>query len=308
VLKLLASCDLAPNFTQQTIREITTPKSMASDEVQNLKERVIRHRSGWTTVDFGELWRYRELFLFLAWRDILVRYKQTALGVTWAVLQPVLTTLVFTIVFGSLAKFPSKGAPYAVLTFAALLPWNFFSNALSESSNSLVASSNMISKVYFPRLIIPASAVLSGVADFAISLGILFGLMLYFHVPFTANLFMLPVFFAMALIAALGAGVWLGALNVRYRDVKYVVPFITRMGLYVSPVGFLSDLVPEKWRFLYTLNPMVGVIDGFRWCILGEKFQPYWPGCLLSCLIMVLLLASGLLYFRSTEKTFADYI
>jgi lipopolysaccharide transport system permease protein len=271
-------------------------------------ERVLRPRHGFAAINFAELWRYRELFVILSWRDILIRYKQTYLGIAWAVLQPVLTTVVFTVVFGRFAKFPSNGAPYAIMTFAALLPWQFFSNALSESSNSLVASSNMISKIYFPRLIIPASAVLSGLADFSIALVILFGLMLYYGVGFHLYLLLLPLFLLVAFLAAFSAGVWLSALNVKYRDVKYIVPFFTRMGLYASPVGFLSTIVPERWRFWYSLNPMVGVIDGFRWCILGEKFEPYWPGIFASLGVIIVLLATGLFYFRSTEKTFADVI
>jgi lipopolysaccharide transport system permease protein len=271
-------------------------------------ERILKHKSGLVPIDFAELWRYRELFLFLSWRDILIRYKQTYLGVAWALLQPFLTMVIFTVVFGKLAKFPSNNAPYAIVTFAALLPWQFFANALSESSNSLVASSNMISKVYFPRLIIPASSVLSGTVDFAISLLLLMALMVWYGVRLNLHFLMLPLFFCFAGMSAFAAGVWLGALNVKYRDVKYVVPFFTRMGLYVCPVGFLSTVVPERWRPLYSLNPMVGVIDGFRWCILGEGFAPYWPGFWCSLGLVGLVLGSGLIYFRSTEKRFADVI
>jgi lipopolysaccharide transport system permease protein len=210
------------------------------------------------------------------------------------------------------ARFPSHGAPYAVMTLAGLLPWQFFSNALSESSNSLVASANMISKVYFPRLIVPASAVLSGLVDFLISTGLLAGVMLWYRVPFRWSLLCLPVFLAAAFVAAFAAGVWLSALNVQYRDVKYVVPFFTRIGLYVCPVGFMSSLVLEKfgWKlhFLYSLNPMVGVIDGFRWCVLGPGFEPYWPGFAASLGMLALVLVTGVVYFRTTEKGFADVI
>lgn len=272
------------------------------------EERVIRAHRGLVALNFRELWRYRELFLFLAWRDILVRYKQTFLGIAWAVLQPLLTTLVFTIVFEKLGKFPSNGMPYPVLTFTALLPWQFFANALSESSNSLVASSNMISKIYFPRLIVPASAVLSGLVDFAVGFVILIGLMVYYGVGFHPNLLLFPLFFLIAFAAAFAAGVWLSALNVKYRDVKYIVPFFTRIGLYACPVGFLSSVVPEHWRFWYNLNPMVGVIDGFRWCVLGPGFEPYWPGLLASVGGIVLLTLTGLFYFRNTERKFADII
>ena len=272
------------------------------------EERVIRARHGLVTVNFGELWRYRELFLFLAWRDVLVRYKQTALGIAWAVLQPLLTTVVFTIVFGKLAKLGSS----PILVFAALLPWQFFSNAMSEGSNSLVASASMISKVYFPRLIIPASAVLSGIVDFLISCVILLLMMRWYAVPMTARMAVLPLFFVMAALASFAVSVWLGALNVQYRDVKYMVPFFTRMGLYVCPVGFSSSLVLKHFgpnlHFLYSLNPMVGVIDGFRWCILGDDYAPYWPGFAASADLTLTVLVLGLIYFRTTEKRFADVI
>ena len=283
---------------------------MNAEAVQALasSERVIRPRQGFVAVNFAELWRYRELFGFLAWRDILVRYKQTYLGVAWALLQPFLTMVVFTVVFGKLAKFPSNGAPYAVLTLAGLLPWQFFANALSESSGSVVASSRMISKIYFPRLIIPASAVLSGVVDFLIGFLILVAMMIWYGAPVHLLLLALPLFFCLALMAAFAAGTWLSALNVKYRDVKYVVPFFTRMGLLVSPVGFLSGIIPERWRFWYGLNPMVGVIDGFRWCILGPGFEPYLPNVITSIAVTLVLFIGGVFYFRSTERTFADII
>jgi lipopolysaccharide transport system permease protein len=283
-----------------------------NSQTTHSKERIIRARKGIVPIDFAELWRYRELFLFLSWRDILIRYKQTALGVAWAVLQPLLNTFVFVLVFEKLGGFESKGVPYAVVALAGLLPWQFFANALSESSNSLVASANMISKIYFPRLVIPASAVLSGVVDFLISMVILIATMLWFGVPFRWSLLGLPLFLMIAFGSAFAAGIWLSALNVNYRDVKYVVPFFTRMGIYLSPVGYISTLILDKFgpeiHFLYSLNPMVGVIDGFRWCILGNAFQPYWPGLIASMLATLLLLISGVFYFRSTEKTFADVI
>jgi len=272
------------------------------------EERVIRAKRGLVAIDFQELWRYRELFWFLAWRDILIRYKQTAIGVAWAVLQPVLTMLVFTVVFGRLAKLPSNGAPYAVMTFAAVLPWQFFANAMSASSGSLVASANMVRKVYFPRLIIPASSTVSGALDFAISFVILLVLMLWYGTPLRVHLLLLPVFGLICMLAAFGVGLWLSALNVKYRDVKYVVPFLVRMGLYVSPVGFLSSVVPGRWRFWYGLNPMVGVIDGFRWAVLGPEFEPYWPGVRMSVAVVLVTLVSGAYFFRTTEKTFADVI
>ena len=271
-------------------------------------ERVIRRRRGLIGIGFDELWRYRELLLFLAWRDILVRYKQTFIGIAWALIQPVMTMIVFTIIFGKIGKFPSGDAPYAVMTFAAVLPWQFFANAMSQSSNSVVGAANMVQKVYFPRLIIPISSTLSGALDFLISLSLLFVLMLWYQVPFQVHLLLLPLFSLCALMTALSVGFWLSALNVRYRDVKYVVPFIVSMGLYISPVGFMSSVVPEPWRQWYNLNPMVGVIDGFRWAVLGPQFEPDWSGFFIGFAVVVVLLISGLLYFRSTEKTFADVI
>jgi lipopolysaccharide transport system permease protein len=257
---------------------------------------------------WADLWRYRELFYFLAWRDILVRYKQTAIGIAWAVIRPLLTMIVFTVVFGRIAKLPDGGVPYVLLVCAAILPWQFFANALAESSSSLVSNANLISKVYFPRLIIPATSIVTSLVDFAISFGILVALMLWYRVYPDWRIVTLPVFVIIALAAALGFGLWLTALNVKYRDFRYVIPFIVTFGLYISPVGFSSDIVPEQWRLLYSLNPMVGVIDGFRWCVLGRNFTLYWPGFLLSLLIVVVTLVTGIRYFRRTEKTFADII
>jgi lipopolysaccharide transport system permease protein len=272
------------------------------------QERLIKPKHGLVAIDFSELWHYRELFLFLAWRDILVRYKQTVIGILWAVIQPFLIMIVFTVIFGGLAKFPSNGVPYAVMTFSAVLPWQFFANALSQGSNSVIGAAGMISKIYFPRLIVPGSATLSGVVDFAISLLMLFGLMAWYHVQFRLHLLLLPLFFVLAFATAFGVSLWFSALNVKYRDVKYVVPFIVRMGMYISPVGFMSSVVLEKWQFPYSLNPMVGVIDGFRWCVLGEKFEPYWPGFWISVAVVAIILVSGAYYFRFTEKTLADII
>jgi len=281
---------------------------MPADEAV-ASERIIRPRKGLVAVDFAELWRYRELFGFLAWRDILVRYKQTYLGVAWVVIQPLMTTLVFTILFGRFAKFPANGAPYEVLTFAALLPWQFFANTLSESSNSMVASARIISRVYFPRLIIPASVVCSGFVEAAISFVLLFILMLIYGVTFRLQLLLLPIFLLLTFFTSFAIGAWFSALNVKYRDVRYIVPFITRIGMYVTPVGFLwADVVPEKWKLLFCLNPLVGIIDGFRWCVLGPGFEPYMPGLALSAGVTLVLLVTGMTYFRSTEKTFADVI
>ncbi|MBE9138816.1 ABC transporter permease [Nodosilinea sp. LEGE 07088] len=258
---------------------------------------------------FRDLWRYRELFYFLAWRDILVRYKQTAIGVAWALIRPFLTMVVFSVVFGRLANLPSEGgAPYPILVFAAMLPWQFFANALTECSNSLITNANLISKVYFPRLVVPTSAVIVSFVDFLISGVILLGLMVWYSQVPSWRIVTLPLFVAIAFAAAMGAGLWLAALNVQYRDFRYVVPFLVQFGLYISPVGFSSAIIPDRWRLLYSLNPMVGVIDGFRWAIIGGDVALYWPGFLLSMLLVVMLLVTGILYFRRMERTFADVI
>ncbi len=256
-----------------------------------------------------DMWRYRELFYFLAWRDILVRYKQTVIGIVWAVLRPFLTMVVFTIVFGRLAGLPSEGgAPYPVMVFAAMLPWMFFANALSDSSASLVGNANLISKVYFPRMIIPASSVITSFVDFLISAVLLGVLMAWYGFAPDWRILTLPFFIAVAFAASMGFGLWFTALNVKYRDFRFIVPFIVQFGLYISPVGFSSSIVPEKWRLLYFLNPMVGVIDGFRWATLGGESKLYWPGFALSLTIVAIVLGWGVYYFRTTERKFADII
>lgn len=255
-----------------------------------------------------DLWNYRELFYFLAWRDILVRYKQTVIGVAWALIRPILTMIVFTVIFGGLAKLPSDGVPYPILVFAAMLPWQFFANALTECSNSVVNNANMISKVYFPRLVVPTSAVIVSFVDFLISGIILVALMIWYQFVPDWRILTLPLFILIAFAASMGAGLWLAALNVKYRDFRIIVPFIVQFGLYVSPVGFSSSVVPEQWRLLYSINPMVGVIDGFRWALLGGKTEIYLPGFLLSLFLVGLLLVSGIWYFRKTERSFADII
>jgi homopolymeric O-antigen transport system permease protein len=255
-----------------------------------------------------DLWNYRELFYFLAWRDILVRYKQTVIGVLWALLRPLLIMVVFTIVFGKLAKLPSGGVPYPILVFTALLPWQFFSNSLTESSSSLINNSNLISKVYFPRLVIPTSSVIVSFVDFIISGAILFVLMLWYDFWPTWCVLTLPFFILIAFTASMGVGLWISALNVKYRDFRYIVPFIVQFGLYISPIGFSSSVVPENWRLLYSLNPMVGVIEGFRWAILGKNIEYYIPGFTLSICLVILIFTGGLWFFRKTEKTFADII
>ena len=255
-----------------------------------------------------DLWNYRELFFFLAWRDILVRYKQTAIGIIWSVLRPFVTMVVFSIVFGSLAKLPSNGVPYPIMVFSALLPWQFFANSLSESSNSLIDNANLLTKVYFPRLIVPASSIIVSLIDFLISCVILSGLMIWYRFVPDLKIFLLPLFLLMAFIASFGAGLWFSSLNVKYRDFKYVVPFLVQFGLYISPVGFSSAIVPEEWRFLYFFNPMVGVIDGFRWVLLGNAFPVNWSGLALSASLNLLIFIGGLLYFRNMERSFADVI
>jgi lipopolysaccharide transport system permease protein len=255
-----------------------------------------------------DLWKYRELFYFLAWRDILVRYKQTVIGFAWALIRPFLTMVVFTVVFGNIAKLPSGGVPYPILVFSALLPWQFFSSALSECSNSLISNANLISKVYFPRLIVPTSAVIVSFVDFMVSGMILLALMAWYNFVPDWRILTLPLFILIAFAASIGAGLWLAALNVEYRDFRYIVPFIVQFGLYISPVGFSSSVVPEKWRLLYSINPMVGVIDGFRWAILGGDSTIYLPGFALSVGLVALLFMSGIWYFRKMERKFADVI
>ena len=278
--------------------------------MNQLNESVLIIEPGRTEKNYwADLWRYRELFLILAWRDISVRYKQTIIGVAWAIVRPFLTMVVFTVIFGRLAKLPSDGStPYALMVFAAMLPWTLFSTSLGEASNSLIGSANLISKVYFPRLIIPTATVVTAFVDFLISFLIMAGMMIYYKFAPGWNMLLLPGFIILALLASLGPGLWITALNVKYRDFRYVIPFVVQFGLYVSPVGFSSKVVPEKWRLLYNLNPMVGVIDGFRWCILGGESSIYWPGFALSLAIIAFFLWLGVSQFRKMEKSFADLI
>jgi lipopolysaccharide transport system permease protein len=258
---------------------------------------------------WGDLWHYRELFYILSWRDIKVRYKQTVIGAAWSVLRPLLTMIVFTVVFSKLAKLPPEGnAPYAIMVYAAMLPWQFFSNALSEASNSLLGNSNLISKVYFPRMIIPTATIITSLIDFFISFLLMGVLMWWFHYLPGWQMIYLPLFLLLAFVASMGVGLWITALNVKYRDFRYIVPFIVQFGLYISPVGFSSRIVPEKFRVLYSLNPMVGVIDGFRWSMMrGETFV-YWPGVWISVIVSFFFLWLGIWQFRRMEKSFADLI
>lgn len=268
---------------------------------------VIEPPRGWAPLELGELWKYRELLIFLTWRDIMVRYKQTALGAAWAILQPVLTMVVFSIIFGGLAKLPSNGIPYPIFTFAALLPWQLFAFALTNSSNSLIGDQKLISKVYFPRLVIPLSSVLAGLVDFAIAFLVLLGLMVWYGIRVTPAVLLLPIFLLLALTSAMAVGLWLSALNVQYRDIRYVVPFLTQFWMYATPIAYSSELIPEKWRWLYSLNPMTGVVEGFRWAILGKSNLDL-VSLGLSAAVVAALLIGGLYYFKRMEASFADVI
>ena len=285
----------------------TTPDVSSVAHSLSTEPLIIERSRGLFSLKLRELWAYRELLFFLIWRDVKVRYKQTVLGAAWAIIQPFTAMVVFSIIFGRLARLPSDGLPYPIFTYAALLPWNFFSSALSQSSQSLVSSANLITKVYFPRLVIPIAAAVGGAVDFAIAFVILLGMMFFYGIVPTAAILTLPLFLLLALAAALGVGLWLSALNVRYRDVRYIVPFLVQIWLYASPVAYSSSLVPERWRPLYGMNPMAGVIEGFRWALLGTDWQ---PGPLVSASLgmVLVILISGALYFRRMEKTFADVV
>ena len=267
----------------------------------------IQPSRGWTSFGLRELWAYRELLYFLTWRDIKVRYKQTALGAAWAVIQPFFTMVVFSLFFGRLARIPSDGIPYPIFSYAALVPWTFFANGLGQSTNSLVGSSNLIKKVYFPRLAIPLATVLSEAVDFAIAFVVLVAMMAYFRIAPTANVVWLPLFLLLALATSLGVGLWLSALNVEYRDVRYVVPFLTQFWMFATPIAYPSSLLSEPWRTVYALNPMVGVVEGFRWALLGTRTAPG-PTVLVSAVMALAILAGGALYFRRMEKRFADIV
>jgi lipopolysaccharide transport system permease protein len=255
-----------------------------------------------------DLWQYRELFLFLAWRDLLVRYKQTVVGVAWALIRPFLTMIILTLVFERIGKLPAGGVPYPLLVLCGLLPWQFFATALSESGNSLVSNTGLIAKVYFPRVIIPASSIITALVDFLISLVFLMVLMIWYRWVPPATIVMLPMFLLLAGAASFGVGLWVSALMVEYRDFRYIVPFMVQFGLYISPVGFFTSVVPERYRLLYSLNPIVGVIDGFRWCVLGGEHTLYWPGLAISIFGGLFMVLTGIWYFRRTERTFADVI
>ncbi len=287
--------------------ELRYPIGVTSDAVPAVTETIIESGESWLALGLPELWSYRELLLFLVWRDIKVRYKQTALGAAWAMLQPLMAMLVFTLLFGRLAKLPSDNIPYPLFVYTALLPWQLFAFALTESSNSLVSNQHLIRKVYFPRLIIPVAAVLVGLVDFAISFAVLAGMMIYYGVrPAPTALFFIP-FLILAVLTALGIGIWLSALNIQYRDVKYVIPFLTQLWMFATPVAYSSKLVPAQWRTLYSLNPMAGVVDGFRWAILGSGAASS-SMILISIAAVVLILIGGVAYFKRMERSFADLV
>jgi lipopolysaccharide transport system permease protein len=268
---------------------------------------IVEPSRGWISLKLRDVWEYRELLYFLTWRDIKVRYKQTALGAAWAVIQPFCTMVVFSIFFGRLAKIPSDGIPYPIFAYAALVPWTFFAQGLTQSSNSLVGSSHLITKVYFPRLVIPISSVLSGIVDFVIAFALLIGMMFYYGLYPTVAIVFLPGLLLLALTTALGVGLWLSALNVKYRDVRYAVGFLTQFWLFATPIAYPSSLLSEPWRTIYGINPMVGVVEGFRWALLGTKTAPG-PIIAVSALVSVALLVGGAYYFRRMERTFADIV
>jgi lipopolysaccharide transport system permease protein len=268
---------------------------------------LIEPSRGWVALRLGAIWRYRELLYFLVWRDVKVRYKQTALGASWAILQPFFTMLIFSIFFGKLARMPSDGVPYPLFAYVALVPWTFFANGLTLSSNSLIANQGLLRKVYFPRLVIPLAAVASGLLDFAIAFVVLFGMLLWYDMPLSWHALWLPALVVLALVTSLGAGLWFAALSIMYRDVQYVVPFLVQVWLYSTPIVYPASLVPERWRAWYALNPMVGVVEGFRWALLGTGAKPG-PMILVSALAALALTLGGLMFFRRMERTFSDMV
>jgi lipopolysaccharide transport system permease protein len=268
---------------------------------------VIRPSRGWVSFKLREVWEYRELLYFLVWRDVKIRYKQTFFGVAWAVIQPLLAMVVFTVFFGELARLPSEGVPYPLFAFCALLPWQLFANSMNSSASSIVASQSLIKRVYFPRLIVPTASVLEGLPDFCIAFLVLLGMMAYYGVAPTANIVFLPLLLLLALLTALAVGLWLSAINVQYRDVRYTLPFLTQIWLFATPIAYSSSLVPEEWRALYGLNPMAGVVDGFRWALLGRESAPG-PMIFVSAAVVLLVLVGGLAYFRRMERSFADIL
>ena len=275
--------------------------------VSSVPTLIIRPSRGWVAIKFRELWQYRELIYFFVWRDIKVRYKQTVLGAAWAIIQPFFTMVVFSIFFGRLAKMPSDGIPYPIFAYCALLPWNYFAEAMNRASNSMVDSANLIKKVYFPRLVVPLSAVISGLLDFVIAFTVLIAMMFYYKIIPRETLFLFPAFMLMAIATALGVGLWLSSMNVKYRDIRYVIPFLTQAWFFITPVVYPSSLLPGFWRIIYGLNPMVSVVEGFRWALLNKGQHPGWM-FVVSVAMVLILLISGAFYFRRMEKTFADIV
>lgn len=286
---------------------VTPSTSSASNSKAATPVVFIKPSKGWVSLDLRSLWEYRELLYFLTWRDIKVRYKQTALGAAWAILQPSATMLIFSLFFGRLVKVPSDGIPYPLFSFAALVPWTFFANGLNQSSNSLIASANLLKKVYFPRLAIPIATVLAGVVDFILAFGVLLVMIVFYRVTPTIKILWTPLLLLLAFVTSLGVGLWMSALNVKYRDVRYVVPFMIQIWLFATPVAYPSSLLPEPWRTVYGLNPMVGVVEGFRWALLGTNTGPGWM-VFASALAAVIILVTGAVYFRYMERTFADVV
>jgi lipopolysaccharide transport system permease protein len=284
------------NFADPTMQEPSTSFHL-----------LIEPSQGWQALNLRELWRYREMLFFFTWRDIKVRYRQTVLGAAWAVLQPVLTMIIFSVIFGELARLPSQGIPYPVFTYTALLPWQLFAFALTSSSNSLITNQQLITKVYFPRLIIPLSSVIAGLMDFLIAFGVLLLMMLYYGITPTTAMWLLPLFLLLALASATGVGLWLSALNVEYRDIRYVVPFLTTFWMYATPIAYSSELIPEQWRWVFSLNPMTGVVEGFRWALLGKSALDV-PSLLVSAAAVGVIFVTGLYYFKRMETGFADVI
>jgi lipopolysaccharide transport system permease protein len=293
-----------------TVRDLVTRLIETKGNAASMDEvpvTIVKPSRGWISLKLGELWEYRELLYFLTWRDIKVRYKQTVLGAAWAIIQPFFTMVVFSLFFGKLAKVPSDDIPYPIFSYAALVPWTFFANGLSQSSTSLVASANLIKKVYFPRLVVPISAVISGGVDFVLAFVVLLGMMLFYGIVPTWNVVWLPLLLLLALVTSLGVGLWLTAMNVQFRDVRYAVPFLVQAWMFATPIAYPSSLLDEPWRTLYCFNPMAGVVEGFRWALLGTQTAPG-PLILVSALVAMGLLVSGAFYFRRMEKTFADVV
>jgi lipopolysaccharide transport system permease protein len=295
------------NLKQSSVRTPISVSQVTPTSHNSIPKTRIQPAGGWVSLDLPELWAYRELLYFFIWRDIKVRYKQTVMGVSWAVIQPVFTMIIFSLFFGRLAGVPSDGLPYPIFSYAALVPWTFFANALTQASNSLVANANMVKKIYFPRLTMPVATVCAGIVDFVLAFIVLLIMMLFYGLVPTLNIIWLPFFLLLALITSLGVGLWLSAMNVQFRDVRYIVPFLTQAWLFATPIAYPSSLLSEPWRTLYGINPMVGVVEGFRWALLGTDTSPG-PIIIVSAVAALAILMRGTFYFRRLEKTFADVV